>query len=140
MKIHHGGAGMGDNEDLNVGKILWQDLTVPNAEEIRKFYQKIIGWDCLPEDMDGYNDFHMVLPSTGNSVAGICHARGVNADVPPVWLVYINVENVDESAKLCQELGGEVIAGPRPMAGGRFCVIRDPAGAICALYRPPDEI
>ena len=94
MKIHRGGAGMGDNEDLNVGKILWQDLTVPNAEEIRKFYQKIIGWDCLPEDMDGYNDFHMVLPSTGNSVAGICHARGVNADVPPVWLVYINVENV----------------------------------------------
>ena len=26
--------------------------------------------------------------------------------------------------------------GPRPLAGGRFCVIRDPAGAVCALYEP----
>jgi uncharacterized protein len=46
------------------------------------------------------------------------------------------VEDVDASARKCTELGGKVIVGPRAMGGGRFCVIQDPAGAVCALYRP----
>jgi predicted enzyme related to lactoylglutathione lyase len=33
------------------------------------------------------------------------------------------------------ELGGKVGAGPRMMGGGRFCVIQDPAGAMCALFK-----
>jgi len=27
------------------------------------------------------------------------------------------------------------IDGPRSLGTGRFCVIRDPAGAVCALYQ-----
>jgi predicted enzyme related to lactoylglutathione lyase len=79
----------------------------------------------------------MIAPASGMTVAGVCHARGSNADLPPQWLVYIVVDDVDESASKCKALGGELIVEPRAMAGGRFCVIRDPAGAICALYRPP---
>jgi hypothetical protein len=26
------------------------------------------------------------------------------------------------------------------MGGGRFCVIRDPAGAVCALFTPPGGV
>ena len=129
---------MSGNGNSEIGKILWQDLTVNNALEVRDFYQQIIGWDCMPEDMGGYNDYHMIVPATGDSVAGICHAQGENADIPPVWLVYINVEDVDLSAQKCKDLGGEVLVEPRMMGGGRFCVIRDPAGAVCALYRTPD--
>jgi predicted enzyme related to lactoylglutathione lyase len=81
----------------------------------------------------------MVIPSIGDGVAGICHARGENADLPPVWLIYFVVENVDGSAQICEESGGEVIVQPRFMGEGRFCVIRDPAGAICALYRPANS-
>jgi predicted enzyme related to lactoylglutathione lyase len=128
---------MSNADDWYVGEILWQDLSVKNAIEIRDFYRKIIGWDCIPEDMGGYDDFHMVIPPSGCSVAGICHARGDNADIPPVWLIYIAVENVEKSAQLCEELGGEIVVEPRLMGKGRFCVIRDPAGAVCALYRPP---
>jgi hypothetical protein len=130
---------MSNSEKMDIGKILWQDLTVTNAVEVRDFYQQIIGWDCIPEDMGGYDDFHMIVPSTGNSVAGICHAKGVNADIPPVWMIYITVEDVDKNAQKCKELGGEVVVEPRLMGGGYFCVIRDPAGAICALYRSPEK-
>ena len=31
--------------------------------------------------------------------------------------------------------GGEVIVPVRGLAGGRFCVIRDPSGATAALYQ-----
>jgi len=129
---------MDEKRKWSPGKILWQDLTVENALEVRDFYQAVIGWDCIPEDMGGYDDYHMVAKPSGGSVAGICHARGENADLPPEWLIYIAVDDVNKSAQTCLEMGGELHVKPRDMAGGQFFIIRDPAGAICGLYRPPD--
>ena len=80
---------MSTNDGPKPGTISWTDLTVENAEEVRDFYQEVVGWDAHPVDMGQYTDFGM--------------------------------------------------AAPGPMAGGRFCVIGDPAGAVCALYRPPDS-
>jgi uncharacterized protein len=119
------------------GTIVWQDLTVGPAEEIRDFYQQVIGWEARDHDMGEYVDYDIVAQSTGAVVTGICHARDTNANVPPAWLLYFAVEDVEASAAKCVELGGTILDGPRDMGGGGFCVIRDPAGAICALYRPP---
>jgi predicted enzyme related to lactoylglutathione lyase len=118
------------------GSIAWTDLTVPDAEAIRDFYVRVAGWKTEPVSMGDYSDFVMVS-SAGNAVAGVCHARGSNADLPPQWLVYIVVPDVDAAAAECTALGGTVVSTPRPMGGGRFCVIRDPAGAVCALFTPP---
>lgn len=128
---------MSSENGAKIGVIAWQGLTVLNAAEVRDFYEAGVGWESQGEDMGGYEDFHMISPDTGTSAAGICHARGENANVPPHWLVYINVADVDSSALKCQGLGGGVLDGPRMMCGGRFCVIRDPAGAVCALYADP---
>jgi len=130
---------MSDSADNRIGTIGWRDLTVDDAEAIRDFYQRVVGWESRPESMGDYDDFCMIAPGSGETVAGICHARGTNADVPPQWLVYIVVEDVDQSAALTLDLGGELVAGPRALMGGRFCVIRDPAGAVCALYQPPAD-
>src|SRR5436190_17052899 len=83
-----------------VGAIVWQDLTVTNAEDVRDFYKSVVGWDSQGEDMGGYEDFHMISPATGSSVAGICHARGENANIPPQWLVYINVRSEEHTSEL----------------------------------------
>jgi len=127
---------MSTTDAPKVGEILWRDLTVKNATQVRDFYQQVVGWTSTGQSMGEYDDFNMISPTSGQTVAGVCHARGVNADVPPQWLMYVIVEDVDASARKCTELGGKVIAGPRMMGGGRFCVIQDPAGAVCALYRP----
>jgi hypothetical protein len=127
------------HREMKLGAIGWQDLTVPNAERVRDSYKAVVGWEVRGEDMGGYEDFHMISPATGQSAAGICQARGANADVPPAWLVYIIVEDVEKSCATCVERGGQVVAGPRNMGAGRFAVIRDPAGAVCALYRPPER-
>lgn len=60
-----------------------------------------------------------------------------NADIPPQWLIYIIVQDVEVSAAECMRSGGVVVTHPRGLSGGRFCVIRDPAGAVCALFQPP---
>lgn len=117
-----------------MGVIEWVDLTVPNAGEIRDFYCKVIGWTAVPEVVDDYNDYSMIPPGSDEAITGICHAQGENADQPPVWMVYISVEDLDASLASCRELGGSVIIGPKPLGEDRYAVIKDPAGAILALY------
>jgi predicted enzyme related to lactoylglutathione lyase len=119
-----------------VGSIGWADLTVDDAARVRDFYRQVAGWAATEVDMGGYSDFVMHGAGAGRAVAGVCHARGANAGLPPVWLVYITVADLDASASRCVELGGRVVAPARVAGGGRFCVIEDPAGAVAALYEP----
>ena len=118
-----------------IGSITWFDLTVPNAEEVKSFYKEVVGWKSENVNMGEYNDFNMQSPDSGDTKTGICHKRGGNVDFPSQWLIYITVKNVDESAKLCKENGGKVLVEPKEMKGyGRYCVVEDPAGAVCALF------
>jgi predicted enzyme related to lactoylglutathione lyase len=121
--------------ELIPGQIGWFDLTVENAETVKDFYHHVVGWSSQPIDMDGYNDHCMVPPGTETPVAGICHARGSNANLPPQWLIYITVADLDASLRQCLALGGQALSPVREAGSGRFVVIRDPAGAACALYQ-----
>jgi predicted enzyme related to lactoylglutathione lyase len=118
-----------------IGHVAWQDVTVEHAERLRDFYCAVAGWTAQPLDMGGYADFTMHAPD-GECVAGVCHARGANARLPPQWLVYITVPDVTRAAARCVELGGRVLDGPRSMGERRFCVIQDPAGAVAGLITP----
>lgn len=117
-----------------VGSIGWIDLTVPNADEVRDFYAQVTGWQPEPLDMGGYSDYNMTSQD-GTLRAGVCHARGGNASMPPQWMIYIVVEDLDASLARCAEMGGKVIVPARSMGEARYCVIQDPAGAVAALYQ-----
>lgn len=119
------------------GTIGWIDLTVEDADGLRDFYASVAGW--TPEDvsMGDYSDYVMKAQGIDRGVAGICHARGPNSDLPPQWLIYITVEDIDLSISNCLAGGGKVISGPKNHGDQwRYCVIRDPAGAAVALIGP----
>ncbi len=119
----------------DVGKIGWIDLTVGDAEEVSAFYQAVVGWKSEGVEMGGYQDYCM-LPAEGGAVAGVCHARGTNEGLPAQWLIYITVADLEQSLERCRALGGEVVRAARGLGGmGRFAIVRDPAGAVCALFQ-----
>ena len=117
----------------SIGRIEWMDLSVVDASRVKDYYCAVVGWDSSEVDIGSYSDFNINLPGTHNTVAGLCHARGNNENLPSQWLIYVRVENVKESVTKCEKLGGKVLSGPRRMAGSNFCVIQDPAGAVLAL-------
>ena len=123
------------NLHQEVGKIVWTDLTVPKAKEVRDFYSSVVGWKSSDVDMGEYEDFTMLTRTSSSAISGICHARGENADLPAQWLIYILVADLDESIAQCNQLGGKVISGPKNMGRNRYCVIQDPAGAVAALFQ-----
>ncbi len=126
---------MSEQGKLAIGSIGWVDLTVPDADRVRDFYREVVGWQAVEFDMGGYSDYGMNLPDSGKTVAGVCWARGANAGPPPLWMIYLTVADLDASLVRCRELGGEVLGSPRNVGEGRFAVVRDPAGAVSALYQ-----
>lgn len=128
---------MAETKKPEIGTMGWFDLTVPNADQVKEFYTSVVGWEPENVDMGGYNDYTMKTPESGTPVAGVCHARGGNADFPPQWMMYITVANVNNSAEQVTKLGGKILIGPKNMGGyGRYCIIKDPAGAVCSLFEP----
>ena len=117
-----------------VGSIGWRDLTVDDAERVRDFYAAVAGWEPEGVSMGDYSDFNMKAAS-GKAIAGVCHKRGENSDLPSQWLMYVTVADLEKSISEVERLGGEIVAGPRGLAGGRFAVVKDPAGAVIALWR-----
>ncbi|MGQ0838120.1 VOC family protein [Actinokineospora sp.] len=115
-----------------VGKVVGFDLTVADADGVRDFYAAVVGWKPEGLDMGGYNDYFM-MGAGGTFEAGVCHARGGNADLPPQWLAHVVVDDLDASLAKVVELGGSVVAGPKGEGNDRYCVIKDPAGAVISL-------
>ena len=115
-----------------LGKVMWMDLTVENADAVSDFYAAVVSWEKQALSMGDYSDYMMNLGEEGAS--GICHSKGVNAYLPPQWLVYIPVENLDASLEKCKSMGGKVIGEKRKMGDqGHYCLIQDPAGAYMML-------
>ena len=125
------------SDDAPVGRIGWLDLTVPDASATRDFYRQVIGWSAQDVGMtDGdnrYADYNMIGDG-GNPVAGVCHARGVNAGLPPVWMIYLPVGDLTESVRRVEEEGGTVVREMRQKNGEyAYAAVRDPVGAHLAL-------
>lgn len=121
----------------HVGHISWLDLTVSDASTTRDFYRQVVGWsvqDVKMEDADGrYADYNM-LGDDGRPAAGVCHARGVNLGLPPIWMIYLPVGDLAESLRRVQEEGGKVIKTTRGTDGEyAYAAVQDPVGACLAL-------
>lgn len=124
--------------DKSIGSIGWFDLTVPNADEVKDFYAKVVGWKPQPVSMGDYNDYNMTINDIPK--AGVCNKKGQNAHIPSQWMMYINVANIEESAKAVENMSGKMLSEIKHMKGyGKYCFIQDPAGAVCALFEHEQE-
>lgn len=119
------------------GRISWLDLTVAEASATRDFYRDVIGWSVQDVDMEDsgapYADYALLAPD-GTTVAGVRHARGVNRNVPPVWLIHLPVGDLGDSIEVVQEEGGEVVESRKGDGDDyEYALVRDPVGAYLAL-------
>lgn len=124
--------------DKSIGSIGWIDLTVTNASEVKNFYAEVIGWKPEGLSMGDYEDFNMTID--GEPKTGICHKKGPNANIPSQWMIYINVADMSASTQAVEKLGGKLLSEIKNMGGyGKFCIIEDPAGAVCTLFEPEQD-
>jgi uncharacterized protein len=123
------------------GRFAWHELHTTDRARALRFYGQLAGWETRELPMGPGEPYGLCLIQ-GKDVAGITRSKA-GPDVPPHWLPYIAVDDVDASAAKALDLGGRSLNAPMDIPNvGRFAVIADPQGAAFALYkhsRPYDE-
>ncbi len=111
------------------GTFCWYELLTRDPEGARKFYPEIFGWSVASDDSHG-GDPYWMFKAGEKLVAGI-----QPVDTPPHWLVYVAVEDVDETVKKAVALGGGEMVPPTDIGGmGRFAVLQDNLGGAIGCF------
>jgi predicted enzyme related to lactoylglutathione lyase len=108
----------------------YTELHTRDFARARSFYSELFGWKFEELPVPGMQYASL---DTGGQPGG---AMG-DAEVPPMWLTYVNVDDVTKSAERAAKLGAKVLTGKTEVKGmGWFAVIDDPTGARLALWEP----
>lgn len=119
----HAGAGL-----VNApGAMTWNDLTTPDVDTAARFYGEWFGWRI--EEIPGADGYRVIF--NGERSNG-----GMRPDenMPPFWMPYFGIGDVEQGMERVRELGGTVHAGPVPVPQGRFAAVADPQGAAFAIW------
>jgi hypothetical protein len=134
----HRGA---DLAGVEPGTVCWNELACRHPIAPRRFYGATFGWTRAPGAED--EGEHTRWSLGGRDVAGcVTMDERWPAEAPPMWMVYVAVEDCDETARRAEELGGTVLAPPAVGAPGRFplrcrfSALADPQGAAFSVLAP----
>ena len=117
------------------GTFCWNELATNNLEAARKFYTELLGWKLHTSDAAGMN--YIEIEAAGRRVGGMYQTTPeTGGQMPPHWMAYVAVDDVDTLAGRVESLGGKVCVGPMDIPNvGRFAVINDPAGAVFSIIK-----
>lgn len=117
------------------GKFVWYELMTTDTKAAETFYKDVVGWDARDAGMPGVN--YTLFTKGDHQVAGLMTMPegALEMNVPPAWLGYIGVDNVDAAATTVAAKGGKIHRAPDDIPGiGRFAIATDPHGAVFALF------
>lgn len=118
-----------------LGEFCWNELATTNTKAAKDFYGKVFGWTF--NDLNMGDMTYTTIKKGDKEFAGIWSIpKDQEKQIPPHWMAYILVENVDESLQKAKENGAQIVK-PVTAAGdmGRFAIITDPTGAHIALWQ-----
>lgn len=124
------------------GMLCWTEMGTTDAAAAKEFYSRIFRWQVheAPVDSDEpYYLFHI----ENDQVAGL---YAYNADqreqgIPPNWLCYFSVADVNETTEKARSLGANILTGPFDvMELGRMSLIQDPTGATFGIWEAKAHI
>ena len=113
------------------GKICYVEMPAVDIERSAQFYQRVFGWNVRKRG-DGATAFD-------DGVGEVSGAWVLNRppSTTPGLMLYIMVDNAEETVKAIVASGGEIvqaIGGDAPEITARF---RDPGGNVIGIYQEP---
>jgi predicted enzyme related to lactoylglutathione lyase len=120
------------------GSFCWVELATTDQNAAKTFYTSLFGWSVDDSPM-GPDDFYSMFKLSGrNAGAAYTMRKEQRAQgVPPNWMIYVAVENADQSVAKAAQAGGTVHAPAFDVMDiGRMAVLQDPTGAVFSLWQP----
>lgn len=115
------------NHTYRRGHFVWRELMTSDLEASKTFYNGLIGWEYQTSDMPDGSGKYTEIKAGERMVGGMVPLSAIGKDgVPPHWMPYVSIANIDESAAAATANGGTVAMGPTTIPTvGRMTVISD---------------
>jgi uncharacterized protein YndB with AHSA1/START domain/predicted enzyme related to lactoylglutathione lyase len=116
-----------------LGTVCWNELLTSDVAAAKDFYTGLFGWQAAGSPVPGMD--YTLFKTHTKDAAGMMPLP--MAGVPPHWLAYVHVKDVDATAAKAAASGGKVCAPAMDIPNvGRIAVIQDPQGAALGLFKP----
>lgn len=111
------------------------EVTGEDVDKLEQFYKGVFNWKIHDSGMPGM-DYRLIhTPDNGQSIGGM-YKRSESGPAFSSFLVYFDVESVDEYSRKIQELGGQVVQPKMTIPNiGYMAVASDPAGNVFAIFQ-----
>jgi uncharacterized protein len=118
-----------------VGEGSWHELMTTDAPAAMKFYTDVFGWQPSETmDMGEMGKYYMFNRPHG-MIGGMMNKPPDMANVPPHWMIYFLVPEINAAVERVKGNGGQILNGPMEVPGGDWVVnCMDPQGAAFSLH------
>ena len=121
------------------GTPTWIDLTAPDAEAARQFYQAVFGWqyDVGGPEFGGYTTARLGDRAT----AGIVGNQPDAPPMPAAWGLYFATDDINADVARAEAVGAKVLY-PAMTVGpfGSMATLTDPTGAQFSLWQAGQHV
>lgn len=115
------------------GSLCWNELATTDLEKSKEFYGQLFQWEFTPNE-DAPTDYDIIW-NNGRENGGMMQMTAEWQGVPPHWMVYFAVNDVDQTAAAVQQAGGNVCVPPFDTPVGRIAVMDDPSHAVFSVIK-----
>lgn len=117
-----------------VGEVAWVELLTTSREEAGAFFTALVGWELGPvHTRIGEGDAHALF--NAGRLFGLVRDLPAGSPIPPHWMYYFRVANLDQALSTTRRLGGFYYEDPSAVEGGRRAIVLDPTGAPVGLWQ-----
>jgi predicted enzyme related to lactoylglutathione lyase len=112
--------------------LVWNELATPDLDASAKFYGDLFGWTTQP--LESSPQPYLIVKNGDHTNGGMRLLSGEDAHVPPHWLPYFGIDDIDRGLAKTKELGGTVHGDQIDIGIAKIGVVQDPQGAMFAIY------
>jgi predicted enzyme related to lactoylglutathione lyase len=117
---------------MSIGTIGWRELMTPEPEKSERFYGELFGWSITTVPFGSMQ--YRLINAGEKQIAGIMEFK--KPGIPPHWVSYVTVGDVDAAANAAKANGGTIANAPMDIPDvGRFAVLLDPFGAVSVAFK-----
>jgi predicted enzyme related to lactoylglutathione lyase len=121
-------------EQPSAGQVVWHELLCNDVERELRFYGDLLGWRQTGQFDMGPNGLYRIYGKDGRDFGGMMK-RPQGYPLPPHFLHYVHVGDLDAAVERVKDGGGKVWMGPTQIPSGmRIAQGQDPQGAVFALH------
>ncbi|MEM8855032.1 MAG: VOC family protein [Pseudomonadota bacterium] len=123
---------------MSHGLVWWSECVSKDVDKARAHYEAVAGWtfDEMPMAQGGT---YYIAKVGDKPVAGLMSVTQLDHEVPPHWMTYIAVADINEAVKAAKDTGGTILREPFNVPGvGTIAMVSEPGGAVAGFIEPAE--